>query len=120
MQLLSNSQRTKDLAIELSEFSRKPNHFDDGINCIAFQVIVPEGCFFLEVEKTDCKFGGFGKFFLSVHPLFLESKYCLHVKLMLHTLDIKAVCQLKSLEVSFFEDEYACYSEQPMFHNLQL
>lgn len=52
MQLLSNSQRTKDLATELSEFSRKPNHFDDGINCIAFQVIVPEGCFFLEVEKN--------------------------------------------------------------------
>ena len=50
MQLLSNSQRTKDLASKLSEFSRKPNHFDDGINCIAFQVIqvihsfqVPEG-----------------------------------------------------------------------------
>lgn len=39
---------------------------------------------------------------------------------MLHTLDIKAVCQLKRLDASFFKDEYACYSEQPMFHNLQL
>ena len=39
---------------------------------------------------------------------------------MLHTLDTEAVCQLKSLEASFFKDEYACYSEQPMFHNLQL
>lgn len=52
MQLLSNNQRTKNLATELSEFSKKPNHFDDGINCIAFQVIVPEGFFFLEVEKN--------------------------------------------------------------------
>ena len=52
MQLLSNSQRTKNLVTELSEFSKKPNHFDDGINCIAFQVIVPEGFFFLEVEKN--------------------------------------------------------------------
>ena len=46
MQLLSNSQRTNNLATELSEFSKKLNHFDDGINCIAFQVIVPEGFFF--------------------------------------------------------------------------
>ena len=52
MQLLSNSQRTKNLATELSEFSKKPNHFDDGINCLAFQVIVPEVFFFLEVEKN--------------------------------------------------------------------
>ena len=52
MQLLSNSQRTKDLATELSEFSEKTNHFDDGMNCIPFQVIVPKGFFFLEVEKN--------------------------------------------------------------------